>query len=74
MDQAQTNTLTINQCMGTIMPLAQTTACLPLSLYTILQFLSVSIFEKTPISEAFSQEFNKIKTIEYANQLLLFDL
>jgi len=74
MDQAQTNTLTINQCMGTIMPLAQTTACLPLSLYTILQFLSVSIFEKTPISEAFSQEFNKIKTIECDNQLLLFDL
>ncbi|MFC1782902.1 twin-arginine translocation signal domain-containing protein [Planctomycetota bacterium] len=32
MDQAQTDALTINQCMGTIMPLAQTTACLPLSL------------------------------------------
>jgi len=47
---------------------------LDLSLYTILQFLSVSIFEKTPISEAFSQEFNKIKTIECDNQLLLFDL
>ncbi|MBN1380022.1 MAG: IS4 family transposase [Gammaproteobacteria bacterium] len=44
------------------------------SLYTILQFLSVSIFEKTPISEAFLQEFNKTKTGEYGNQLLLFDL
>ncbi len=44
------------------------------SLYTILQFLSVSIFEKTPISEAFLQEFNKTKTGEYHNQLLLFDL
>ena len=44
------------------------------SLYTILQFLSVSIFEKTPISEAFSQEFYKAKTSDYDNQLLLFDL
>ena len=44
------------------------------SLYTILQFLSVSIFEKTPISEAFSQEFYKIKTSDCDNQLLLFDL
>ena len=32
MDQAQTDTFTINNCMGTIMPLAETTACLPLSL------------------------------------------
>ena len=44
------------------------------SLYTILQFLSVSIFEKTPISEAFCQEFNKTKITDYDNQLLLFDL
>ena len=44
------------------------------SLYTILQFLSVSIFEKTPISEAFLPEFYKTRTVEYHNQLLLFDL
>jgi hypothetical protein len=44
------------------------------SLYTILQFLSVSIFEKTPISEAFSQEFYKTKKSDYDNQLLLFNL
>jgi hypothetical protein len=44
------------------------------SLYTILQFVSVSIFEKTPISEAFTQEFNKIKKSDYDNQLLLFNL
>ena len=44
------------------------------SLYTILQFLSVSIFEKTPISEAFLQEFYKTRTAEYHNQLSLFDL
>ena len=44
------------------------------SLYTILQFLSVSIFEKTPVSEAFSQEFYKTKMSDYDNQLLLFNL
>jgi hypothetical protein len=34
----------------------------------------VSIFEKTPISEAFSQEFYKTKMSDYDNQLLLFNL
>jgi hypothetical protein len=37
------------------------------SLYTILQFSSVSIFEKTPVSEAFSQEFYKTKMSDYDN-------
>jgi hypothetical protein len=32
MAEAQTDAITINSCMGTIMPMAQTTACLPLSL------------------------------------------
>ncbi len=31
LDEARTDAITINQCMGTIMPLAETTACLPLS-------------------------------------------
>ncbi len=44
------------------------------SLYTILQFVSVSIFEKTPISEAFSQQFYKTKMSDNHNQLLLFNL
>jgi hypothetical protein len=30
--EAKTDALTINHCMGTIMPISQTTACLPLSL------------------------------------------
>jgi len=34
----------------------------------------VSIFEKTPISEAFSQEFDKTQKSDYDNQLLLFNL
>jgi len=32
MDEARTDALTINSCMGTIMPMSETTACLPLSL------------------------------------------
>jgi L-fucose isomerase-like protein len=32
LDEARTDALTINQCMGTIMPISETTACLPLSL------------------------------------------
>jgi len=32
MDEAQTDAITINSCMGTIMPMSETTACLPLSL------------------------------------------
>lgn len=44
------------------------------SSYTILQFLSVSIFEKTPISQAFSKEFSENDHSINRNQLLLFDL
>lgn len=40
MAQAQARMLTINACMGTIMPLAQTTACLTLSLLNDAGFLA----------------------------------
>ena len=32
LDEAKTDAITINQCMGTIMPISETTACMPLSL------------------------------------------
>jgi hypothetical protein len=32
MDEAATDAITINHCMGTIMPISETTACLPLSI------------------------------------------
>jgi len=32
LDEARTDAITINQCMGTIMPISETTACMPLSL------------------------------------------
>jgi len=44
------------------------------SLYTILQFLSVSLFEKTPILQAFSHIADQPEIDQNANQLLLFEL
>jgi hypothetical protein len=44
------------------------------SLYTILQLLSVSLFEKTPILQAFSNIEAQTEIDQNANQLLLFEL
>ncbi|MDP2897275.1 MAG: IS4 family transposase [bacterium] len=44
------------------------------SLYTILQILSVTLFEKTPILQAFSEEICKNQIGDSGNQLMLFDL
>ena len=44
------------------------------SLYTILQVLSVTIFEKTPLLTAFSQTPYKTQIGDSDNQLALFDL
>ncbi|MEO8837181.1 MAG: IS4 family transposase [Herbaspirillum sp.] len=43
------------------------------SLYTLLQILSVSIFEKTQISCAFQTDANRTTMPSDANQLILFD-
>ena len=44
------------------------------SLYTILQILSVTLFEKTPIMDAFSQRNHTTEKPGLCNQLTLFDL
>ena len=44
------------------------------SLYTILQVLSVTLFEKTPILQAFSDAHYETKTGRSDNQLILFNL
>jgi IS4 transposase len=44
-----------------------------LPLYTILQILSVSIFEKTPLVQLFSQTDHKAPSTPCPNQLLLFE-
>ena len=47
---------------------------LTVSLYTILQFLSVSIFEKVPIKQALTNSNYKDQEVINRKQLLLFDL
>jgi len=42
-------------------------------LYTILQVLSVSLFEKTPLLQAFSGPYSITESDPFANQLSLFD-
>jgi len=43
------------------------------SLYTLLQVLSVTLFEKTPISQALQQKDYRSQLTEDSNQLILFD-
>lgn len=44
------------------------------TLYQILQVLSVSLFEKTPIFQAFQHQDNQDSPVESSNQLKLLDL
>lgn len=43
------------------------------SLYEILQILSIALFEKTPILQAFSERYDQLETTMERNQLSLFD-
>jgi hypothetical protein len=47
--------------------------CHDASLHTLLQILSVTLFEKTPIQQAFSQIYDGSDAIVPTNQLRLFD-
>jgi hypothetical protein len=44
------------------------------SLYQILQILSVTLFEKTPILRALQADDSQSDLLDHANQFLLFDL
>ena len=44
------------------------------SLYQILQILSVTLFEKTPILQALQPPNSQEELLSSANQLILFDL
>ena len=44
------------------------------SLYQILQILSVTLFEKTPILQALQPSDSEDDLLDSANQLILFDL
>ena len=43
------------------------------SLYTILQVLSVSLFEKTPVQQALSAHLSQFDDSSHSKQLNLFD-
>jgi hypothetical protein len=43
------------------------------TLYTILQVLSVSLFEKTTIMELFAKPMNTLESIKSQKQLYLFN-
>ena len=43
------------------------------SLYTLLQVLSVTIFERMPLLQALTEQENNDETIETDNQLILFN-
>jgi hypothetical protein len=47
---------------------------LKVTLYTFLQVLSLSLFEKTPILQAFEDAGPQEDLADSANQLILFDL
>ena len=44
------------------------------SLYQILQILSVTLFEKTPILQALQAHDSQSDPLDHANQFILFDL
>jgi len=44
------------------------------SLYQILQILSVTLFEKTPILRALQNSNSQSDLLDYSNQLILFNL
>ena len=46
---------------------------LDVSLYTLLQILSVTIFEKMPLQQAFQEDGTSLITMENRNQLNLYD-
>ena len=43
------------------------------SIYTLLQVLSVTIFERMPLLQALTEQENNDETIETDNQLILFN-
>ena len=47
---------------------------LEISLYQILQILSVTLFEKTPILQALQPSDSQNDLLDSGNQLILFDL
>jgi hypothetical protein len=61
-------------CTYVLVALVKKRLNLELNLYTILQILSVTLFEKMPLLQAFSEESCKIEEGNFHKQLQLFDI
>lgn len=61
-------------CVYVLVAIIRKSLKLNLNLYTILQILSVSVFEKIPLSRLFDEETNVFENNGEQNQLLLFNL
>ena len=61
-------------CAYVLVAIVKKRLALDHSLYTILQILSVGLFENTPISQAFSGHHSTNERDDNCNQLKLFDL
>jgi len=61
-------------CAYVLVAMVKKRLSLDMTLYTILQILSVSLFEKTPILQAFSRPPRQIVEAVNHNQLELFDI
>ena len=51
LDEHKTDAITINQCMGTIMPMSETTACMPLSSSILM---AVSLLPRCSVVRSFT--------------------
>ena len=72
-DNAVKSQIWIAICTYLLVAILKKRLRIDLSLYTILQVLSLSLFEKTPIIQAFQEwDYNKTNTTAH-NQLLLFE-
>jgi len=61
-------------CTYLLVAITRKRLSLEANLYTILQILSVTLFEKTPILQAFSDTESQIVEVQNHNQLFLFEL
>lgn len=73
-ENAVKSQLWIAVCVYVLISLLKAKFALSQSYYEILQILSVTVFEKTPVFSMFSGENYKIEQRINPNQLTLFDL
>lgn len=60
-------------CSYLLVAIVRKRLSLPLNLYTIFQILSISVFEKIPLNQAFSLNNSHISTDQFPTQLQLLD-